>query len=364
MPYWALLLVIIVAASLIAGFELVPTFLGQRPDFKVSATPSSQTLLAGSGGLGGEFYVNVMSLNNFAGMISAGIDNPSGVKTSLSVQPLSNPDAIPLSHTVTIQVNVGATAVGNYTVTVFVTSGKISHSVSALVVAQGLRITSSPTPLNIAYGSLGNEALIISGQNGISGALTIAASVPGAAPSGVASNTVSVDQVLSANLELCLGGTVTSTVVVDARGPDGCAVTCGYVLSSGVGVTITVQGTQGPMVYVGYTFWEVVNESLALQGYSFSSSTNVTLDLTNRGSNPVYLGSYVIADPHGDQYSGSSHSGLFDDPANTISVNLLIGANCPGCTLTGSPFTLDVGQKYVISIITGRSNQFKFSVTR
>jgi len=101
-----------------------------------------------------------------------------------------------------------------------------------------------------------------------------------------------------------------------------------------------------------------------MQGYSFSSGTNMTISLANNGSNPVHIGGYVDPDSQGDQYSGSPQNGfLCVNPSSTLSVGLFIGAACSGCTLTGSPFTFDVGPTYSITIITYMSNQFTFNIT-
>jgi len=192
--------------------------------------------------------------------------------------------------------------VGNYSVTVVVVSGKISHSVSVPYVVEGLLVTSAPRPLNIAYGSRGNETLTIAGQNGISGNVTLGASVPSLTSSN-ALNSIFVAGVSPTSAQLTRDGTITTTIVLDATAHDWCGANLCYMAqSSDVSVGIGVLGIPSP--YVQYAFKEVVNESWAIQGYSFSSGTNMTVNLTNNGSIPVRIGGYLIADSQGDQYSG------------------------------------------------------------
>ena len=357
-PLWVLLIVLIAAASLIAGFVFVPNLLAPKPDFQLNASTKSETLLAREDG---SFDVEVTSLNNFTGILSASVNHPSGLSTSLYV-----PDAIPLYHTVTIHVQVLPLIVGNYSVAVTVVSGKISHSVSVPYVVEGLLVGSGPNPLNIPYGSRGNETLTITGQNGFSGNLTISASVPSLSPDGSNRNSVFVAGVFPTTAQITRDGTMTATIVIDATSQDICRYLCYYAFSSDVTVAIGVIGPINPYLgpYLQPTFREVVNESLAMQSYSFSSGTNMTISLTNNGSNRVGIASYVIADSQGDQYSGFPPGFLYVNPNSTLPVGLFIGAACPGCTLTGSPFTLNVGQTYTITISTYRSNQFTFNATR
>ncbi len=239
-PLWVILIVLIAAASVIAGFVFVPNLLAPKPDFQLNASTKSETLLAHEDG---SFDVEVTGLNNFTGILSASVNHPSGLSTFLSV-----PDAIPLYHTVTIHVQVLPLIVGNYSVTVAVVSGKISHSVSISYVVEGLLVTSAPRPLNIAYGSRGNETLTITGQNGFSGNLTIGASVPSLSPSGTARNSVFVAGVFPTTAQITRDGTMTATIVVDATTQDLCAYLCYSALSSDVSVPIGVLGIPGPYV--------------------------------------------------------------------------------------------------------------------
>src|SRR5260370_31077289 len=129
---WVLLIVLIAADLVIAGFVFVPNLLAPKPDFQLNASTKSETLLFFEDG---SFDVDVTSLNNFTGILSASVNHPSGLSTFLSV-----PDAIPLYHSVTIHVQVLPLMVGNYSVNVVVVSGKISHSVSVSYVVEGLII--------------------------------------------------------------------------------------------------------------------------------------------------------------------------------------------------------------------------------
>ncbi len=74
-PLWVLLVMLIVVASVIAGFVFVPNLLAPKPDFQLKASTKSETLLAHKDG---SFDVEVTSLNNFTGILSASVNHPSG----------------------------------------------------------------------------------------------------------------------------------------------------------------------------------------------------------------------------------------------------------------------------------------------
>ncbi len=105
-------------------------------------------------------------------------------------------------------------------------------------------------------------------------------------------------------------------------------------------------------------------ESLSLESYVFTSSTNVTLGLRNFGSTSISLDSYYVSDTSNNTYAQASWAGPTITANTTASVSFPIGSSCPSCTLTGTPFTFTPGNSYTIIIVTGRNNTFRFTITR
>src|SRR5213596_2082601 len=105
-------------------------------------------------------------------------------------------------------------------------------------------------------------------------------------------------------------------------------------------------------------------ETLTLESYAFPSTNNVTLYLRNTGTCNVSLVTYNVADGSGDQYDLVTWSGPTITPNNVKATTILIGSACPSCTLSGTAFSFQTGSSYTIVIVTSRSNQFTFTVTK
>jgi FlaG/FlaF family flagellin (archaellin) len=97
---------------------------------------------------------------------------------------------------------------------------------------------------------------------------------------------------------------------------------------------------------------------------TFTSGTNVTVNIRNAGSAATTLQTYYVKDNSGDQYSKTTWSGPTIAANGVIATNFPIGASCSGCSLTGSAFTFVSGNSYTITVVTSRNNQFTFTATR
>ncbi len=96
------------------------------PDFSVSASPSSLSILIGSLGTS---TVTVTSINGFSSPTTLSASAIAGVTTSFNPTSVTPPSGG--SATSTLTLSVGATAVpGTYTLTITGTSGSLSHSIT------------------------------------------------------------------------------------------------------------------------------------------------------------------------------------------------------------------------------------------
>lgn len=152
------------------------------PDFSISASPNSLTIVQGSSGTS---TITVTSLNGFNSAVNLSISGlPTGTTGTFSlasITPSANGSA-----TSTLTVNVGlSTAIGTYSLIVTGISQGKTHSVSinlTVTAAPDFALSTSPSSLIIVQGSSGNSTITVMSINGFN--KSVALSVSGA-PTGV-----------------------------------------------------------------------------------------------------------------------------------------------------------------------------------
>lgn len=106
-------------------------------------------------------------------------------------------------------------------------------------------------------------------------------------------------------------------------------------------------------------------ENLELDSSSFDSGgTNVTLYLREIGNITATLTTYGVKDTSGNQYARTSWNGPSIAPNQLAVTVIAIGASCSSCILTGSAFTFQGGQSYMITVVTSQNKQYAFNLTR
>ena len=198
-----------------------------NPDFTISASPSTLSLVQGSSGTSTVTTTVGGGFNSTVVLSASGM--PSGVTASF------NPSSIPApgSGSSTLTVTVGSpVAVGTYPITVTGTGGGKTHSTTvSLTVTQASKpdftIGASPSSLTIVQGASGASTITITSQNGFNSATTLSTS---ALPSGVTASFSPNPVTPPAN------GSVTSTLTLSASSTAAVGTT-----------TVTVTGTSGTL---------------------------------------------------------------------------------------------------------------------
>jgi hypothetical protein len=354
-----LLMVVTAAIGTVGGGVIAANYAGtitNKPyaTFLLSLNPA--TITVGQSTTGSS-TLTVMSVNGYTGNVALTMYYP-GVKFSSSVSPASV--TVPANGQALSTVTVAApSASGTYSLILIgkaVSHGKTSYSTSMLTVqvvsSQDFAISASPATVNNYMGSTNTTTITVSSLNGYAGNVSLTVT----APFGYV--TVTGGQNM-----LALG-----SGVVEASS----TLTISTSLLTALGTySITVTGTDGVRTHTSVILLTVLDpvpvEKLVSTGYHFVNGTDLQLNLENTGNVSVTLQSYTVQDTSGDSWTMNNWAGPIITQATTSTATILIGFNCQTCNysgLTGQFFQFQSGHTYTVSVMTARSNQFSFVVTR
>lgn len=144
------------------------------PDFSLSASPNSLTIV--QGGVGGNTTITVTPGNGFNGSVGLAVTSalPSGVSAGFNPNPTTG------NSTLTLAASSVAT-VGTVTVTVTGTSGSLAHTttvgltVNASAPAPDFSLSAAPSTLSVGRGKSVTSTITVNKLNGFSGAVSLSA---------------------------------------------------------------------------------------------------------------------------------------------------------------------------------------------
>ena len=133
-------------------------------------------------------------------------------------------------------------------------------------------------------------------------------------------------------------------------------------ISAGIILGVLVMAGITPML-----LWPPASqyEKLELVSYHFNSSTNVTLSLKNNVSFAWSLIEYSVRNNNGNQYTRTSWTEPSVSSNSLGTAIITIGSSCSECSYQGTPGAFSAfssGQKYTMTVLTSRNNQFSFPV--
>ncbi len=233
----------------------------QVTDFSQSSVPP--TINAQQGAYGTS-VITLASLNGFSGTVSLTTSSPAGISLTLNATSLNlSANAIQGAY---LSVSVAASVnIGNYTITVFETSGSLQHSTTIIVQVSNFSVALIPTSVSTPRGGSSSVVFTLSSINGYSGPVSLnVTSIPSCVSYGFSIQV----------MEIPAWGTNSSTLSLNP------ILGCG--LSSN---TITVQSSSGAQI-LSTSF------TLTITDFTISSSPNtVNVPRGGSGSTTVNLGS-------------------------------------------------------------------------
>src|SRR5581483_11439247 len=191
-------------------------------DFTISASPSSNTVIVGSGT---SYTVNVGATNCFLGTVSLGASGlPTGAGATFNPASISGSGSSAMNVTTS-----SSTPAGTYTITITGTSGNLTHSATVTLVVNSppdFSISATPGSQTVTAGGSASYTASVSSLNSFNG--TVNLSVSGA-PTGVT---------CSLNPTSISGGSGSSTL------------TCATLTTASTGTfALTVTGTSGSLTH-------------------------------------------------------------------------------------------------------------------
>jgi hypothetical protein len=265
------------------------------PDFSITASPSSQSVLSSGGSAG--YSLALTSANSYSGSVTLSTSAlPSGVTAGFSPNPVPVPSSGIATSTLTLTVAPG-TAAGSYPVTVTGTDGTLTHSIQLTLLVQNFTISASPSSVTVTQGSPATFTATITPQNGFNGVVTFSAS--GLPPNSTASFSPTT---------VTGSGSTTLTVTTDSTTATGT-------------FTVTITGTSGGLVH--YTTVSLTVNSAAAGDFTISAAPSSRT--VKRGSSTTY--SVTVGATGG--FSGSvalSISGLPARTSASFSPNTISGS--------------------------------------
>jgi hypothetical protein len=199
------------------------------PDFSISATPPSQTVLRGNST---PYTVTLTPSNGYNGTVNLSVSGlPSGASGTFSPNPVTVTSPNASNSTLTVQTS-STTPAGTYTLTITGTDGNnLSHSTTVtLVVTQSdFSISASPASRSVKRGASTTYTVTLAPANGFSGSVSL--SVSGLPSNSAGSFNPNPVTVTSPN-----SSTSTLTVTTAKKTPPGT-------------VTLTITGTSGALTH-------------------------------------------------------------------------------------------------------------------
>ena len=142
------------------------------PDFSISASPSSQSVLQGTNA---SYSVSISGLNGFADTVNLSVSGlPSGATASFSPASVTGSGA----STLTV-VTPASTPTGSFPLTITGATATLSHSIGVtlnVTSAGDFSLAASPTTLQVSRGSSGQDTVTVSALQGFAGPVSLSLS--------------------------------------------------------------------------------------------------------------------------------------------------------------------------------------------
>jgi hypothetical protein len=336
------------SAAASATYTILP------PDFSVSATPGSQSVL-GCGSI--NYAVSIAAVNGFSSNVALSASGlPAGATASFSPASISSAG----SSTLTVAATA-STPAGNYALSITGTSGALSHTASVTLVVQDFSASAAPALQTITAGGNTSYTISTSAVNGFSGNLALSA---GGLPAGAAASfsPASISGAGSSTLTLTTSSaTPAGSYTLTITGTSGCR-------NHNATVTLVVNAAPVPAPSISSlsTTAGPPGTSVTISGVNFGATQgSSTVTFNGTAAKPTAWGASFITAPVplgatagnvmvkvGSASSNGVSFTVQDDALHTFAVN------CSNCGSQFTDFTIQNSPLYGYVIQSGDTLYF------
>ena len=140
------------------------------PDFSLSATPASQTIVNGGSA---SYTATVAALNGYTGTVSFSVSGlPAGATATFSPASVTNSG----SSTLAITTTSGTTPAGSYVLTITASDGTLTHTANVSLSITDFTLSATPSTQTISVGSSTSYTVTATALNGFAGPVNLSVS--------------------------------------------------------------------------------------------------------------------------------------------------------------------------------------------
>jgi len=312
------------------------------PDFTLTVSPSSQSVIVGSGS---SYTATVSPVNSFSGTVALTVSGaPAGVTATLTPNSLSGSGSSTLSVTTS-----SSTIVGSYTLTITGTSGSLTHSANVTLVVNpppDFSLSACSSPLTVVVGNSTTCTVRVTPINSYTG--TAALSVSGLPSGATASfNPTSISGSGTSTLTISTSSsTLAGSYPLTITGTDSSAG-----LSHSVAVTLQVNSPPP----VDFT----LTASPASQTVTVGNSTTytVTVSPVNAYAGTVVLSTSGLPAGATASFSPASVSGGSGTSTLTVTTSSSTPTNSSTLTITGGDSSAGLSHSANVTLVVNPVQQ-------
>jgi subtilisin family serine protease len=276
------------------------------PDFSLSATPSSQTVIQGAST---SYTINIIPSGGFTLPVTLDVSGlPGKAITSFSPNPTT------ASSTMTVTTST-TTPAGSYTLIISGTNGTLTHTTTVVLNIPDFSLSALPGFLSIAQGTSKTSTITVGSLNGFTGTVDLSLSgIPANASSslsptsvtnsGTSTMTVNAGTAIPGSYQLTVTGTsgtlthnTIATINITAPQPSDFSISASptsRTVGRGASTTyaVTIDRLSGFAGAVNFSVTGLPSGALATFNPNQTTGTSSTLSITTRPTTPT--GSYQL----------------------------------------------------------------------